>query len=66
MREVLDRLREAETALDSRMHELYYMQHTADRTRALSLLWKAKQSLWYTTMHAFDAFAGVQPSGLDK
>ncbi len=60
MREVLDRLRETETALDNRLAEIYYMKHTADRLRAIELLWRAKQDLWYAHMHAFDAFAGKQ------
>lgn len=66
MREVLDRLREAETAIDAQLHEVYYMRHTADRMRALELLWDAKKSLWYAMMHTFNAHAGVRPSGLDK
>ncbi len=63
MREVLDRLREAETALDKQMSDLYYAQHTANRVRALTLLWEAKQSLWYASMHLFNAFAGPKPAG---
>ena len=60
MREVLDRLREAETALDNFLNDLYYSQHTADRLRAIELCWKAKKDLWYTRMHLVNAFAGVQ------
>ncbi len=59
MREVLDRLREAGTALDGRLTETYYMKHTADRLRAIELLWKAKKNLWWAHMHALDAFAGT-------
>ena len=59
MREALDRLREAETALDHRLSEIYYMEHTADRLRAIELLWTAKKNLWYAHMHALNAFAGA-------
>jgi len=60
VREALDRLREAETALDNRLSKTYYMKHTADRLRAIELLWKAKKNLWWAHMHALNAFAGVQ------
>lgn len=66
MREVLDRLREAETALDQQLSTVYHSTETAHRRRAIELLWKAKKDLWWTIMHVFDAFAGVQPSGHDK
>jgi len=59
VREVLDRLREAETALDNRLCKTYYMKHTADRLRAIELLWKAKKNLWYAHMHTLNAFAGA-------
>lgn len=66
MRELMDRLREAETALDNQLHELYYITPTSKRMRAIELLWKAKRHLWYAMMDALNAAAGAQPSGLDK
>jgi len=60
VREVLDRLREAETALDRHMHDLYFSKHTADRIRALELIWKGKKNLWYAQMHLVNAFAGAR------
>ena len=59
MREVLDRLREAGTALDNQLNAAYYNRDTADAMRAIELLWKAKKNLWYATMHALNAFAGA-------
>ena len=58
MREILDRLREAVTALDIQLNELYYAKPAAEQVRAINLLWKAKQSLWYTQMHVLHAAAG--------
>ena len=58
MREILDRLREAVTALDIQLNELYYAKPVADQVRAINLLWKAKQSLWWTQMHVLNAAAG--------
>ena len=66
MREVLDRLREAESALDTQLSTIYHSKETAHRRRAIELLWKAKKDLWWATMQVFDAFAGVQPSDHDK
>lgn len=60
MRDLMDRLREAETALDNQLNEAYYKKCQADRDRAIVLFWKAKQSIWYATMCALDAFAGAQ------
>ncbi len=60
MRELMDRLRETETALDRELNNVYYKKCLADRDRAIVLLWKAKRSLWYAQMCALDAFAGAQ------
>ena len=60
MREILDRLREAETALDIQLNELYYARPVADQIRAINLLWKAKQALWYTQMHVLNAATGEE------
>lgn len=60
MREALDQLQEATTALDRFLNDLYYAEHTADRMRAIELTWKAKKDLWYARMHLVDAFAGAQ------
>lgn len=60
MREVLDRLREAETALDKALSTAYYSPDEADRDRAIILFWKAKRSLWYAQMCSLDAIAGAQ------
>lgn len=51
MREVLDRLREAETALDSRLNDAYFLPDSSNRTGIIALLWKAKQGVWLATMH---------------
>lgn len=59
MREALDRLREAETALDNGLNDAYYTKHTAHRLRMIQLLWEAKQALWWATMHALNAAAGA-------
>lgn len=59
MREALDRLREATTALDNQLNDAYYSRDTADAMRAIELLWKAKKNLWYAMMHALNAFAGA-------
>jgi len=61
MREALDRLREAETALDRRLHETYFSKDLTGRTRALGLFWKAKEDIWFAQMHVLDAFAGHVP-----
>jgi len=58
MREVLDRLREAETALDQKLNELYYEEETQERLRALHRLWNAKKSIWHAQMCVLDAAAG--------
>jgi len=60
VREALDRLQEATTALDNQLHDVYFTRDMADRMRALGLLWKAKKNLWYARMHMVDAFAGQQ------
>ena len=60
MREALDRLQEAMTALDNVLNTAYYSPDEADRDRAIILLWKAKRSLWYARMCMADAFAGHQ------
>jgi len=60
VREILDRLREAETALDSQLNELYYAKPATDQVRAINLLWKAKQSLWYTQKHVLNAATGEE------
>jgi len=60
VREILDRLREAMTALDTQLNELYYARPVAEQIRAINLLWKAKQALWYTQMHVLNAAAGAE------
>lgn len=59
MREILDRLREATTALDNELNELYYARPIAEQVRAINLIWKAKQSLWWTQMHVLNAAASA-------
>lgn len=61
MREVLDRLREAETALNKQLHDTYFSKNATDRTRALGLFWKAKEDIWFAQMHVLDAFRGHVP-----
>jgi len=63
VREVLDRLREAVTALDRQLSELYFIKRSGDRTQAMRLLWKAKQDLWYAQMHILNAAAGSEGPG---
>ena len=65
MREVLDRLREAETALDKELRKLYYATHAPDRKKALHRLWKAKQHLWYAQMYTLNAAVVGEPIGDD-
>ncbi|MBA7635003.1 hypothetical protein ES703_42603 [subsurface metagenome] len=65
MREVLDRLREAETAIDHELGELYFGPDTGGRFKALNLLWKAKRNVWTATMHTLNAAAGLEPPDLD-
>ncbi len=60
MREVLDRLREAETALDHELMEVYYAEHSADRAKALGLLLAAKSNVWLAQMHVLNAAAGTE------
>lgn len=62
MREVIDRLREAETALDRQLSDLYFTEHSAARTRALTLLLAAKANVWFAQMQALDAHAGSSPA----
>ncbi len=57
MREVLDRLREAETAIDTRLNDVYYLAPSLGRTASIDLLWKAKQALWWATLHTLNAAA---------
>jgi len=61
MREVLDRIHEAETALDRQLTELYYATELEHRQWAITLCWKAKQNLWYASMHTLNAAAGPEP-----
>ncbi len=58
MREILDRLREAETALDTKLRELYYEGGDQGTLRAVHKLWKAKKSIWHAQMCTLDAVAG--------
>ena len=58
MREVLDRLREAETALDAQLNDLYFKDKSPQRAFTLEYLWKAKQSLWWATLHTLNAASG--------
>jgi len=60
VREVLDRLREAESALSAQLNELYYTEDTDDRAQAIDLLWMAKQHVWYASMNVLNAAAGHQ------
>ncbi len=57
MREVLDRLREATTAIDHELIEVYYAEHTPGRAKALGLLLTAKQNVWLAQMQALEANA---------
>ena len=59
MREVLDRLREAETALDSRLSEHYFEGEAQSNLRVVHKLWKAKKSIWHALMCVLDAAAGA-------
>ncbi len=61
MREVLDRLREAETALDRELMELFYREDSATRTKAINRLWKAKQNIWHAQMHTLNAAISSDP-----
>ena len=61
MREVLDRLREAESALDKELMETYYQREMPERQQALDTLWEAKQSLWYAQMCVLDTAANTEP-----
>jgi len=58
VREALDRLREAETALDRHLSDFYFLPDSPDRTRVMTLLWKAKKSIWHAQMCVLDAAAG--------
>lgn len=58
MREALDRLQEAMTALDNQLNDAYYLKYTPDRMRLLDLLFKAKRSVWFAQMHVLNAAAG--------
>ena len=60
MREVLDRLREAETALDNYLRELYCPVLTSRRAWTIDRLWNAKRYLWYTQMSALSAASGSE------
>ena len=58
MREVLDRLREAESVLDSQLAQLYLEEQKlphAERRQIMDRYWKAKQALWYASMHVLYA-----------
>jgi len=58
VREVLDRLREAETALDQKLLDLYYEGESQEMPRAMHKLWRAKKSIWHAQMCVLDAAAG--------
>ncbi len=62
MREILDRLREAETALDKQLMELFYMKHTEDLRMVIQRVWKAKQNIWTAQMYMLQAAAGPKPT----
>lgn len=61
MREVLDRLREAMTALDHELMELFHSEDSITRENAINLLWKAKQDIWLAQMHTLNAAASSEP-----
>jgi len=58
MREVISRLHEATTALDRELTKLYLAEQRLpqpSRRQTIEQYWKAKQSLWYATMHVLYA-----------
>ena len=65
MREVLDRLREAETALDKQLSDLYFAPDTGARFLAINLLWQAKRGVWNAFMHTLKAATGLEPPKVD-
>jgi len=60
VREVLDRLREAESALDHRLNDLYFEGESQEMLRIVHRLWKAKKSIWHAQMCVLDAAAGAE------
>jgi len=66
VRQVLDRIHEAETALDRELVELYYKPSASKNRRAMSLLWETKRDLWRASLRVLDAAAGPNPPGLDE
>lgn len=60
MREVLDRLREAETALDRQLNAYYYLGDAQHNLRVIHKLWRAKKSIWHAQMCILDAAAGEE------
>ncbi|MBA7474262.1 hypothetical protein ES707_09610 [subsurface metagenome] len=61
MREVLDRLREAAALVDQQLHDTFFSKGPCGQKRAITVLWKAKQNIWWAQMQVLDAFAGHVP-----
>jgi len=58
VREVLDRLREAESALDSELAQLFLAEQELshpERKQIMDGYWKAKEAVWYASMHVLYA-----------
>lgn len=61
MQKILERLKEAQTALDSQLYESFFTVGQGDQRRFIGQLWKAKQNIWWAQMQTLDAFQGHIP-----
>lgn len=62
MQEILDRLREAVTALDNECMEEHYRDPEAMLTPTMRRLWQAKYLLWRAQTNILNAAAGPKPA----
>ena len=61
MKEILAGLKEAMTTIDQELHDTFFTVGMGDQRRAIGVLWKAKQNIWWAQMQILDAFRGATP-----